>query len=222
MCRIPNGVPALSDEVSDQTAHVVIGAGRFTNQKGFERLVSAWEHVAPSHQEWELRIFGDGPHQAALERQIAKAGLNGRVKLMGRTSQMPVGAGAGLDLRLSFCFEGFPMVLIEALGAGLPAVKLHRPRGPRDVIDDGHNGLLVPPGDVTAMAAGLSRLMDDEQLRRKMAVAARETAGHYSMDQVGELWRTLFADLGLPPHRPARGLAPADRRRRRQEAETKR
>jgi glycosyltransferase involved in cell wall biosynthesis len=202
VCRIPNGLPALPGEVSDQTACVVIAAGRLTNQKGFELLISAFERIAPSHPEWELRIFGDGPHQDALERQIAVAGLTGRVKLMGRTSRMASELAGASIFALSSRFEGLPMVLIEAMSAALPVVSFDCPRGPRDVIEDGHNGFLVPAEDVTAMAAGLSRLMEDEQLRRKMGSAARETATHYSMERIGEEWRALFTDLGLTQAAP--------------------
>jgi glycosyltransferase involved in cell wall biosynthesis len=223
VCRIPNGLPALPAEVSDQTARVVIAAGRLANQKGFELLISAFERIAPSHPEWELRIFGDGPHQDALERQIAGAGLTGRVKLMGRTSRMASELAKASIFALSSRFEGLPMVLIEAMSAALPVVSFDCPRGPRDVIEDGHNGFLVPAEDVTAMAAGLSRLMEDEQLRRKMAFAARETATHYSMDRIGEKWRALFTDLGLtqppevlpPPGARARTRPPADTHHRR-------
>jgi glycosyltransferase involved in cell wall biosynthesis len=200
VCRIPNGLPALPEEVSDQSAPVVIAAGRLTHQKGFELLISAFERVAPSHPEWELRIFGDGPRQDALERQIARG--NARVKLMGRTSRMSSELARASIFALSSRFEGLPMVLIEALGAGLPAVSFDCPRGPGDVIEDGYNGVLVPPEDVTAMAAGLSRLMGDGELRRRMASGARQSAAHYCMDQIGETWRGLFSDLGVAP--PAR------------------
>jgi glycosyltransferase involved in cell wall biosynthesis len=205
VCRIPNGLPALPHQVSDQTAPVVIAAGRFTHQKGFDLLVSAFEQVAASRPGWELRIFGDGPRQEALERQIAGAGLAGRVKLMGRTSQLPAELAKASIYALSSRFEGLPMVLIEALAAGLPAVGFDCPRGPRDVLEDGHNGVLVPPEDVPGLAAGLARLMDDEELRRRMAVAARETAGHYCMAEIGARWRALLAELGAVPA----GAAPA-------------
>jgi len=196
--RIPNGLPALPDTLSDQTAPVVVAAGRLTRQKGFDLLISAFEQVASSHPEWTLRIYGDGPRQAALEGQIAAAGLDSQVRLMGRSKRMASDMAAGSIFALSSRFEGFGMVLIEAMSAGLPVVSFDCPRGPRDIVEDGHDGILVPAEDVGAMAAGLSRLMDDQQLRVKMAFAAREKAGHYSMEHIGEKWHELFADLALP------------------------
>ena len=199
--RIPNGLPALPGTLSEQTAPVVVAAGRLTRQKGFDLLISAFAQVAASHPEWQLRIFGDGPRQAALQRQITKAGLDGQVTLMGSSDRMAADMAEGSIFALSSRFEGFGMVLIEAMSAGLPVVSFDCPRGPRDIVEDGHDGILVPAEDVGAMAAGLSRLMDDDQLRIKMAFAAREKAGHYSMEQIGKKWHELFADLALPRQR---------------------
>jgi glycosyltransferase involved in cell wall biosynthesis len=200
--RIPNGLPAAPAAASGQTSHVVVAAGRLTHQKGFDLLISAFGRVAGCHPEWELRIYGDGPGKDALERQAAGAGLSGQVKLMGRTGRMPAELAKASIFALSSRFEGFGMVIIEAMSAGLPVVSFDCPRGPRDIITDGSDGLLVPPEDVTAMAAGLARLMDDEELRCKMASAARETAGHYSMDEIGGKWRELLTELGLAPASP--------------------
>jgi glycosyltransferase involved in cell wall biosynthesis len=209
--RIPNGVPAVPHEVSDQTAPVVIAAGRLAHSKGFNLLISAFEQVAESHPEWELRIFGDGYLQARLERQIARTGLTDRARLMGRTGRMGSELANASIYALSSHFEGFGMVIIEAMSAGLPVVSFDCPRGPRDIIEDGHDGILVPLGDVTGLAAGLSRLMDDEELRRKMAGAAREKATHYSMDRIAEQWRSLFTDLGLTPPSPTPTAAVSER-----------
>jgi glycosyltransferase involved in cell wall biosynthesis len=199
--RIPNGLPALPATLSDQTAPVVVAAGRLTRQKGFDLLIPAFRQVASSHPEWELRIYGDGPRLEALKRQVTKAELTGQVKLMGRSGRMAADMAAGSIFALSSRFEGFGMVIIEAMSAGLPVVSFDCPRGPRDIIEDGHDGILVPPEDVDAMAAGLRRLMDDEQLRIKMAFAAREKAGHYSMEQIGKKWTELFTDLARPRRR---------------------
>ncbi len=194
--RIPNGLPRLPERVSDQDAKVVVAAGRLTRQKGFDLLIRAFSSVAARRPDWSLRIFGDGPQQDELQRLIGDLGLTRSVHLMGRTSQMHEQMVRASVYALSSRFEGFGMVVIEAMAAGLPVVSFDCPRGPADIITHGTDGLLVPAEDVRALAAGLLTLIDDEQLRRSMAQQARATARRYSMDELGVLWEDLLRELG--------------------------
>ncbi len=186
--EIPNGLPCLPDRVCDPSVKVVVAAGRLARQKGFDLLVPAFAQALRRQPGWELRIYGDGEERAALERQIAQLGVRDSVRLMGRTADVYGEMAKGSLYALSSRFEGFGMVIIEAMSVGLPVVSFDCPRGPSDIITAGQDGLLVPPRDVAALTEGLLRLMSDEPRRRTMSAAAREKAGQYAMDRLGVQW----------------------------------
>jgi glycosyltransferase involved in cell wall biosynthesis len=94
---------------------------------------------------------------------------------------------------LSSRFEGFPLILLEAMAAGLCVVSFDCPTGPGEIITDESNGLLVPAQDVPAMAAALDRVMSDEPLRRLLAAEAPAAMRPYSSQQVGRRWDELLA-----------------------------
>jgi glycosyltransferase involved in cell wall biosynthesis len=103
---------------------------------------------------------------------------------------------------LSSRFEGFPLVLLEAMSKGLGIVAFDCPTGPADIVDDHRNGILVPAADVAGLARGIIELIEDDALRRRCAAAAVETAHRYTMEQVGPQWNALLDEL-----RAARGAA---------------
>ena len=196
LLRIPNGLPRLPEEVADPAAKVVVSAGRLTRQKGYDLLIPAFAQVLEAHPDWELRIFGSGPEQDDLQRRIDELGVGHAVRLMGRTRQMNVELARASVYALSSRYEGFPMVLVEAMGVGLPAVAFDCPRGPADLVAHGTTGLLAPPGDVPALAAALAAVMASEELRRSMSQAARRAALDYCFDAaLGQRWEDALDGL---------------------------
>jgi glycosyltransferase involved in cell wall biosynthesis len=191
--RIPNPVDELDGGVSDGTAKVVVAAGRLNTQKGFDLLIDAWRPVAGRHPDWTLRIYGSGPERAALEARAA--GLP--VELRGRTDALGAAMAAGSLFALSSRWEGFGLVLVEAMGKGLPVVSFDCPRGPSDIVSDGEDGLLVPPQDVPGMTAALDALIEDPERRARLAAAARATARRYAPGAVVPHWDALLRDLQL-------------------------
>lgn len=191
---IPDPVDELDGGLSAQDAHVVVAAGRLNTQKGFDLLIDAWKPVARAHPDWTLRIYGSGPERAALERRAA--GLP--VELPGRTDRLGAAMAAASLFVLSSRWEGFGLVLVEAMGKGLPVVSFDCPRGPADIVSDGEDGLLVPPEDVGALTAALLALIEDPARRRAMAAAARATARRYEGGAIAPRWDALLEDLQLP------------------------
>jgi glycosyltransferase involved in cell wall biosynthesis len=196
--RMPNAVPALAGDVSPLTGRVVMAAGRLNAQKGFDLLIPAFAQVAADHPDWQLRIYGTGPRQGQLRRLIAEHGLYNNAFLMGRTPRLGEEMAKASIFALSSRFEGFGIVVVEAMSKGLPVVSFDCPRGPGEIIDDGRDGLLVPPEDVDAFAAALRALIEDEELRRRLGAAALATAGAYDAGASGRRWQQLAGEL-VPP-----------------------
>lgn len=197
--RIPNAVPPMGGGRAALEAPVLAAAGRLTGQKGFDLLIRAFAPVAAEHPEWRLRIYGAGPLHASLQRLILELGLPNNVFMMGATRHLGEALSEASLFALSSRFEGFGMVIVEAMSKGLPVVSFDCPRGPAEIIDHGRDGLLVPNGDVAAMSAALSELIADPQRRRAMGAAALEKAETYSADAIGEQWELLLKTLRKGP-----------------------
>jgi glycosyltransferase involved in cell wall biosynthesis len=194
VARIPNTVREIGSSKADLGARTVLAAGRLTPQKGFDLLTKAYARVASGHPDWRLRICGAGVRGENLRRLVEEHGLAEAIELPGPCDLEEEMARASIFV-LSSRYEGFPLVLLEAMSKGMAVVSFDCPTGPAEVIDDHENGILVPVGDVEGLASGISELMDDEDLRRRCAAAAVETAGSYTMEAVGPQWEALFAEL---------------------------
>jgi glycosyltransferase involved in cell wall biosynthesis len=192
---IPNATPDTGDARSDGSSRTVIAAGRLTRQKAFSFLIEAFVQVAERHPDWQLQICGDGPRREHLEQVIDKLDAGANVTLAGRVLEMNSTMAEASIFALSSRFEGFPMVLLEAMSIGLPVVSFDCPTGPREIVESGRNGLLVPEQDVDALAAALIQMIEDEELRRRCAQGALETAERYSLDVIGPRWEELIEQL---------------------------
>ena len=194
---IPNAAITTEASQSDCTAHRVIAVGRLDYQKGFDRLIEAWSIVKEDsdYSDWQLDIFGQGEWKDMLERMIQEKGLGDSAHINRPTNDIWNEYARSSMLVMSSHFEGLPMVLIEAMTCGLPAVTFDFKCGPKDIIEDGKNGLLVPEGNVQALAEAMKRLMYDEPLRRRMGTEALKIKEKYSEDAVMDKWLKLFEKL---------------------------
>jgi glycosyltransferase involved in cell wall biosynthesis len=198
--RIRNAVPPLPGGTSSHDTPTVIAAGRLVPQKGFDMLVPAFAPVAQAHPDWRLRIYGSArPFRFhALRRLIFEHELYNEVLLMGRTERLGEEMARASLFVLSSRFEGLPMVIIEAMSKGLPVVAFDCPTGPREMIDDGVDGILVPEGDVAALGEAMRSLVADRDRRRRYGAAALEKARSYDVGVIGQQWRALLAEVARP------------------------
>jgi glycosyltransferase involved in cell wall biosynthesis len=195
VARIPNSVRELDGPDADLDARVLLAAGRLTPQKGYDLLLPAFAQVAARHPDWRLRICGVGPLRDELASMITELGLERCVELRGPARNLAGEVARASVFVLSSRFEGFPLVLLEAMSKRMAVVSFDCPTGPADVIDHRRNGILVPAEDVDALAGGTVELIEDPDLRRSCAAAAVETARGYTIDAIGPRWQALLDDL---------------------------
>src|SRR3569833_1271284 len=183
---MPNPVTILSeDEVGLPPGalshrHNSIAVGRLSAEKGFDSLLRAFANIAYRQPDWGLTILGEGDERQELERLREELGLEGRVHLPGRVSDPFTWLRRADLFVMSSRFEGLPCSLCEAMGCGLPAISFDCDSGPRDIIRDGVDGLLVPPGVVQALARAMDRLMSISHERARFAARAPEVMDRYS------------------------------------------
>lgn len=194
---IPNAAMHVSDTYSDVMNKRVIAVGRLDYQKGFDRLIQAWQLVQHTGKftDWKLDIFGQGEWREMLQQMIDKAELQNTVCLNRPTKQIGEEYVKSDMLVMSSNYEGFPMVMIEAMACGLPVVSFDYKCGPKDIIQTGINGLLVPNGDIQALADAMMKVMEDEAYRKMLSLNARKVVDTYSEQAVMSQWIRLFTSI---------------------------
>lgn len=175
----------------------VVTIGRYAYQKGYDLLLQAWAELSrirelENGEEWTLDIYGQGD-QTDYRQLMAELGIDSnRCHLNGPVEDVVKAYQESSIFVLSSRFEGFGMVLVEAMACGLPVVSFDCPAGPDEIITDGVDGLLVPSGDVHALAEKLMVLMSDDNLRKRLGQQARQTAQRYEMTTIANQWIALF------------------------------
>ncbi|OCP09267.1 MULTISPECIES: glycosyltransferase family 4 protein [unclassified Ensifer] len=168
--------------------NVLTAVGRLTSQKGFDLLLEAFAKVAPEHPEWKLVIWGEGEARKELEAQRDTLGLNDRVEMPGVTARPGIWVETADAFVLSSRYEGWGIALLEAMASGVPVVSFACEWGPTDMIDHGEDGILVPNGDIDALADALSNLMGDSALRTRLAANAEASVRRYDAEHILSQW----------------------------------
>ena len=170
---------------------VIVAMGRIAPEKGFDMLVRAFASATSERKEWRLVVLGDGPDRAGLEELAGSLGVAGRVLFPGHQANPVAWLQHAALFVLSSRFEGFPNALLEAMQWGLPAVAFDCSNGPSEIVRHGVDGLLVPAGDVPSMAAAISRLAGDAELRARLAKRAREVADRFPPGRIYGSWLAM-------------------------------
>lgn len=194
---IPNPVKLTDLALPVQRNKKVFSVSRITRVKQVHHLVLAWKEVHKYAPDWVLEIWGpsDADYEQEIKLIIRENDLNDVITLNGPTSDpMSIMALASIFAYAS-AYEGFGVVLVEAMSCGLPCVSYTCPCGPKDIITDGVDGLWVENGNVEDMAAKLLLLIRDENRRKAMGQAALEKAKQYSIESIGQKWLDLFNEL---------------------------
>lgn len=195
--KIPDALPFKIDCKGDLSAKRVISIGRYAYDKGNDLLLQAWAIIEKKHPEWSLDIYGNGdrgPYQA----QVAELGIDPhRCHLYGPISDVKKEYLSSSVFVLPSRFEGFGLVIIEAMACGVPVVAFDCENGPRSIITDSETGFLILRFDINAFADKVMLLMSDVNLRKQIGTNAQEAASKYDIDRIGQQWKHLFEELKL-------------------------
>ncbi|MFJ9706617.1 stealth conserved region 3 domain-containing protein [Streptomyces sp. NPDC101234] len=208
---VPNALPSGFRPRSTLQTRTVVIAGRLVAEKQIDHAVTAWATVARHRPDWQLRIFGDGPLSGALRRQIDMLGLHDCIQLNGNSKHLAEEWAKASIATLTSRNEAFGLVLAEAHAAGVPVVSYDSPNGPREVVIDGHTGILVPPGDTDALASALLHLIEDVELRQRMGTAALASVNRFSPAVVTAHWERIFHELVAERDSGRRAVTKAER-----------
>ncbi|MGM9741754.1 MAG: glycosyltransferase family 4 protein [Candidatus Cryptobacteroides sp.] len=194
---VESSLVADSESNMASDARRVIAVGRLDYQKGFDRLIDAWALVKKDGRfaDWRLDIFGQGEWKDMLDRKIRNFGIEKSSRLNAPVKNIAAEYAASSMLVMSSHYEGFPMVMVEAMSVGLPVVTFNYKCGPKDIIDDGRNGLLVKEGDIKGLADAMMSLMVSPATLRRMSVEARKVTEKYSEEKVMGMWVNLYEGL---------------------------
>lgn len=190
---IPNPVDLLDASTSRAPGKTpkIVAVGRLVEQKGFDRLLSAIGNLRKKGVPCELVIYGEGPERVSLTRQAESFGLPPTV-LHGPVKNIFANLVQHDIFVLSSRFEGFPNVLLEAMAAGLAPVAFDCPSGPRELITDGVDGLLVPEGNIPALEDAITKLLLNPDIRVKIAQSARLRAKQFSIEGIANAWLEIM------------------------------
>jgi len=189
---LPRAEPVLTP-VSGNGRKRLLAVGRLHADKGFDLLIQAYAQLAASHPDWDLVILGEGDERRALEAQVREAGLASRVFMPGRAGNVGDWYESADLYVLTSRFEGLSNTLLESMASGLAAISFDCDTGPREIIREGVDGVLVRPnGDVPALCKALDAVMRNDADRKRMAQAAIDVRDRFSATRVLQKWQELF------------------------------
>ena len=192
--QIYNPSPVEVDAECTHTAKKVLAIGRLQEQKGFDMLLQSWARVEQAKADWTLEIVGDGFQKEELEGIISKLGLR-HVVISPFTSEIKKKYQEASIYVLSSRYEGFALVLLEAMAMSLPIVSFDCHTGPSELIENGRNGFIVPPLDTDALADKLIQLINDGELRQSMSHRSYEMSAQYRMKNILPQWIQLLESI---------------------------
>lgn len=192
---IPNMLPFYPNEVSTCENKQAIMVGRYNSAKGYNYMIDAWRIVHQRHPDWIINVFGSGENEDDVRRQINEYGLQDVIILNSPTDHIEENYLKSSIYVMSSVYEGFALVLLEAMACGIPCVSFDCPHGPRNVITNGEDGILVKYLDVNDLSDSICTLIENRDLRKEMGRKGRLNVQRFSQNTIMCQWTNLFEDL---------------------------
>jgi glycosyltransferase involved in cell wall biosynthesis len=193
---IPNMInhPLISESRKHETYKRIICVGRISRVKGYDLLIEAWHEIYKKYPEWRIDIFGNGDMEDEIRDKIRELHLS-NFFLKGLTDNVYVEYIESDFLVLSSRFEGFGLVLAEAMSCGIPCVAFDCPCGPADIIHNKEDGLLVENGNIDKMAESISWMIEHEEERLRMGQLAKQNIGRFYPEKIMPIWDNFFHSI---------------------------
>lgn len=192
---IPDPLPFSVQQVSSLSAKRIISIGRYAYEKGNDLLLRAWAIVQNSCDDWILDVYGMGDREP-YRQLMSELGIDeSRCHLYGSLADVKEQYLSSSVFALPSRFEGFGLVIIEAMSCGLPVVSFNCENGPRNIITDEQDGCLVTPYDVEEYANKLLKLIHDKDYRQQMGINAYQASRRYAIENIATQWKDLFDEL---------------------------
>ena len=169
--------------------------GRYNDAKGYEYLIKAWKIVYQKHPDWIINIYGSGEYKNAVKKAIYDNGLQHVMIMNEPTDDILYKYLDSSIYVMSSKYEGFPMVLLEAMSCGVPCVSFDCPHGPRNIIKNDEDGILVKYLDSNELANKICMLIENEDLRKGMGLKAKNNIMRFSKEKIMGSWIRLFNEL---------------------------
>ena len=192
---IPNPLPFQPNVSSKLTNKKVLVVGKQSYQKGYDSLLEIWKLVHQKYPDWQLEVYGKLNPALGLEEKAKDFSIDESVKFYPPVKYIQAKYKEASIYVMTSRFEGFGMVLIEAMSYGVPCIAFDCPHGPADIITNGEDGFLVPNGDIDSFANAIIHLIENEEIRLQMGAMAKENVKRFTPDVVVLLWDLLFKNV---------------------------
>jgi glycosyltransferase involved in cell wall biosynthesis len=189
---IPNCLDTTNHIVSNLSSKKAIVVARHSYEKGLDRAIKIWKLVTDKHPDWQLEIYGSKTQELGLEQLVQELDIAFNVTFFDPVKNIQQKYQEAALYLMTSRFEGFGMVILEAMHSGLPVIAFDCPIGPRSIIEDNKDGFLIEDGNLLLFAEKVNQLIHNQDLRTQIAKRGRETIAKYSLDKVMMLWKNFF------------------------------
>ena len=189
---IPNPLWFSTDKVADLSQKKVIAVGRHAYEKGFDRLLEIWKKVIVKHPEWNLTIYGKSNPDFDIVAMAKKLNIDKNITFCEPVKNINEKYLEASIYLMTSRFEGFGMVLIEAMASGLPCIAYDCPCGPRSIIENNQNGFLIEDRNEFQFIQKLEYLIENENLRIDMGNKAKISVNKYQIEAIMEQWNSIL------------------------------
>lgn len=189
---IPNPLWFSTDEKSKSSQKNVIAVGRHVYEKGFDRLLEIWKKTLNNYPDWNLTIYGKTNPDFDLVDLAKKLNIDKNITFCEPITNINEKYLEASIYLMTSRYEGFGMVLIEAMASGLPCIAYDCPCGPRTIIENNHNGYLIENGNENQFIENLKKLIENENLRIEMGFKAKTSVNKYQIETIMKQWHKVL------------------------------